>query len=191
MFELRGKTPPGWIDAVLADFTAFLQDHAANERKVSQAALQLAVHHHDLDELVAASIEVADEEFQHFRQVYALLRDAGATLGQDQPDPYMGALRRSIRTRHKDEYLLDRLVLFAIVEARGCERFALVAEHHPDAAMRAFYLDLVRSEARHHGLYLRFARKLFGAETTDRRLDELLDVEANVIEQLPVRAMLH
>lgn len=191
MLALRTPTSPAWIDAVVADFTAFLQDHAANERKVSQAALLLAVHHPELDDLVAATIEVAEEELLHFKQVYLLLRERGASLAQDQPDPYMGALRKLIRTKDVREFLLDRLVLFSIVEARGCERFAIVAEHHPDAAIRAFYLDLVRSEARHHGLYLRLARQLFGEGVADARLDQLLDAEAGIISTLPVRAALH
>ena len=39
MLRLRWQTPPGWFEVVQSDFVAFLQDHAANERKVSQSAL--------------------------------------------------------------------------------------------------------------------------------------------------------
>ena len=37
MLRLRTKTPWEWTDVVLADFDAFLVDHAACERKASQA----------------------------------------------------------------------------------------------------------------------------------------------------------
>ena len=42
MLRLRTKTPWGWTDVVLADFDAFLVDHAACERKAG--ALRAALH---------------------------------------------------------------------------------------------------------------------------------------------------
>lgn len=191
MLHLRFATPPEWAPLAVEQLDTFLQDHAANERKVSQAALSLVVHHPDKNELVAALIDTAEEELQHFRQVWELLVKRGRGLAQDTPDPYMGQLRRSIRTRDVNEYLLDRLVLFAIVEARGCERFALIAEALPEGELQEFYLELVRSEARHHGMYLRLARTYFRESDVEARLDVLLDAEAEVMRNLPLRPHLH
>lgn len=191
MLALRYETPARWTEVVLSDFDPFLQDHAANEYKVSQAALQLVRQHPTKHQLCEALIEVAREELEHFQQVYALLSERGKPLGQDAPDPYMGALRRGIRREHVDPYLLDRLVLFAVVEARGCERLGLLSRALTDPALRAFYTEVTGSEARHRGLYLRLARHYFDEEQVAVRLDALLDLEAKVIAELPLRPALH
>jgi tRNA-(ms[2]io[6]A)-hydroxylase len=192
MLGLRWQTPRAWVDAVLADFVTFLQDHAANERKVSQSALVLATHYPNRADLVDLALEIAEEELAHFRDVWRLLKTRGEPLGPDAPDPYMKALFALMRKRDMDEYLLDRLVLYAIVEARGCERFGLVADALPESdPLKAFYLDLTRSEARHHAHYLRLARAYFPADVVAERLDALLDHEAEIARALPFRPALH
>lgn len=192
MLGLRWHTPRAWVDAVLSDFEAFLQDHAANERKVSQSALVLATHYPNRADIVDLALEIADEELQHFRDVWRILKARGAPLGLDAPDPYMKALFSLMRRRDMDEYLLDRLVLYSIVEARGCERFGMVADALPEEdPLKAFYRDLERSESRHHAHYLRMARNHFPAEVVAARLDELLDAEAEVVASLPFRPALH
>ncbi len=191
MLALRTDTPPAWLEAVNADLTAFLQDHAANERKVVQSALQLAAHYPTRPGLPAAMAELAAEELSHFDAVRALLEARGETLDFDRPDPYISELRGHLRKADANAYLLDRLVLFAIIEARGCERFSILAEGLPDGEIRAFYRDLVRSEARHHALFLRLARSIFDADVVRARVDALLEIEAALVRTLPVRAALH
>lgn len=192
MLRLRHATPAAWFEVVRQDFTTFLQDHAANERKVSQSALVLATHYPERPELIDAALEIADEELAHFRLLWGILKARGATLGFDAPDPYMKAMFAPMRKKLMDEYLLDRLVVYAIVEARGCERFGLVADAlGPDDPLGVVYRDLERSEARHHGHYLRLARLYFPAEVVSARLDELLDHEAQVMASLPLRPALH
>lgn len=184
-------TSTAWVDAVLADLDGFLKDHAANERKASASALTLAVQHPERRPLVDAMVRLAQEELEHFRRVYDLLVARGQTLGQDAPDPYMSAMRRLLRTRDMDEYLLDRLVLFAVVEARACERFVLLAGALPDADLSAFYRQLARGEARHHGLFLRFAHRYAPCRAVQDRLATVLDAEAEIVRGLPIRAVLH
>lgn len=191
MLRLRSDTSPAWVDAVCADLDAFLQDHAANERKVSHSALTLAVQHPTRRPLVDAMIELAREELDHFARVYEHLVARGRTLAQDAPDPYMGALRRLVRTAEVETYLVDRLITFAVVEARACERFALLAAALPDTALRAFYAELTRAEARHHALFLRLAQQYAPREAVALRLDEVLDAEAAIVAALPVRPALH
>lgn len=191
MLRLRSDTSPAWVDAVCADVDAFLQDHAANERKVSHSALTLAVQHPTRKPLVDAMIALAREELGHFAQVYDRLVARGKTLAQDAPDPYMGALHRLVRTGDVDAYLVDRLIAFAVVEARACERFALLARALPDPALRAFYADLTRAEARHHALFLRLAHEYAPSDAVAARLAEVLDAEAAILASLPVRAALH
>jgi tRNA-(ms[2]io[6]A)-hydroxylase len=191
VLDLDYVTPAEWVDAVLADLDSFLRDHAANERKASAAAMRLVVHHHDIPSLVDAMVRLADEEMQHFRQVYAILRERDAGLGQDFPDPYMTRLHGAMRKRVKSEFLLDRLVVFSIIEARGCERFGMLADALEDGRLKRFYADLTRAEARHRGLFVRLARELFDAATVTRRVNELVAVEAEIAASLPLRSVLH
>ena len=190
MLELRTATPAGWIDVVLADFDAFLLDHAACERKASATGMAFVVRYPDRTALLEPMIAFAREELEHFHRVYRLIEERGLTLLGDEPDPYVSALQKWVRGG-RDERLLDRLVLAGVVEARGCERFGLVAERQPDPRLREFYLEITRSEARHAGLFHRLAREYFDEATIQARIDSLLELEAEVIEQLPLRPGLH
>jgi tRNA-(ms[2]io[6]A)-hydroxylase len=191
MLRLRRDTPAEWVDVVNDNLDAFLQDHAANERKVSASAMTLAVHHPDRLELVDALVEASFEEFQHFRLIYKLLVERGVSLGQDTPDPYMGKLRKAIKSPNHERFLLDRLLLFGIVEARGCERFAMLAKGLADPALRRIYADLTQSEARHHAMYLQLAKTYFEETIVSSRADELLEFEASVVAELPLLPRLH
>jgi tRNA-(ms[2]io[6]A)-hydroxylase len=191
MFRLRYDTPPAWGEAIAEDFVAFLRDHGHNERKVAGQALTLAQQYHRHAALVADMIELAQEELGHFKRVHDLLAARGHTIGQDRPDPYAGPLRKLLRKRDANEYLLDRLVVFSVIEARGCERFKIASEVLPEPELRDFYRELFACEARHHGLFLDHARTLFGREAADARMETILDHEAAIVCSLPVRAALH
>jgi tRNA 2-(methylsulfanyl)-N6-isopentenyladenosine37 hydroxylase len=190
ILELRVATRPGWVDAVLADFDAFLIDHAACERKASATGMAFVVRYPDRVALLDPLIAFAREELDHFHRVYRLLEARGVALGPDVPDPYVRGLIARVRTG-RDERLLDRLLVAGVVEARGCERFGMIAKALPAGELADFYADITRSEARHHGLFLRLARAYFDEASIDARLRELLDAEARIVEQLPLRAALH
>lgn len=191
MLRLRTLTTDAWVEAVIGNLDAFLRDHAANERKVSGSALTLAVQYPDRRALVDDMVDLAREELEHFKRVYDVLVARGQTLGHDAPDPYMGAMRKVLRKRDVEEYLLDRLIVFGVVEARACERFARLARALPDARLRRFYGDLARAEARHHGRFLRLAHRSACCSVVAARLAAVLDAEAEIVVRLPVRAALH
>jgi tRNA-(ms[2]io[6]A)-hydroxylase len=191
MLRLRYQTPAQWTGIALDDLGAFLQDHAANERKAAASAVTLAVHYPERRVLVDAMVDLAREELEHFKRVYDVLVARGETLGQDAPDPYMGQLRRVLRKRRVDEYLLDRLLAFAVIEARGCERFAMLADALEAGALQDFYIELTRAEARHHGLFVRIAETYFATGMVAARLEEILDHEAEIVRGLPLRPTLH
>jgi tRNA-(ms[2]io[6]A)-hydroxylase len=191
MLRLRTDTSDAWVEAVAANIDAFLADHAANERKVSGSAMRLAVQYPERRPLVDAMVGLAREELDHFVRVYELLVARGAGLVQDVPDPYMGAMRALMRKRDIEEYLVDRLIVFGVVEARACERFTLLGRTLPDPALRDFYRRLARAEARHHGLFLRLAHRYAPCRAVVDRLNEMLDAEAEIVASLPIRAALH
>jgi len=191
MIELRWATPAAWLDVVVENFDEFLQDHAANERKVSASALTLSVQYPERPELVGPMIDVAREELDHFKLLYDLLISRGRGLAQDAPDPYMGELRRWIRRANRDDFLLDRLLLFSVIEARGYERFCILAAGLPDPSLRGLYERLSRAEARHQVLFLELARRMFSRDASQARLETILHHEAEVMRRQPLRPALH
>ena len=191
MLKLRYDTPLEWVRIVENNMNKFLKDHAHSERKVAAAALTLVAHQPQRPELVNALVDLAREELSHFREVLNRLEQEGQWLTKDEPDAYMTALHKMIRRGDTDHYFLDRLLVFGLVEARGCERFYLLGKHLPEGAWKDFYAGLAKAEARHHGLFLRLARSYFSEEEVLARVDELLDSEAKLVESLPLRPALH
>jgi tRNA-(ms[2]io[6]A)-hydroxylase len=187
---LRRPTSPGWTAAALGDLDAFLLDHAGCERKASASALAMVSHYPDRAELVDALIGLAREELDHFHRVYGWIARRGLRLAPDTRNPYMGRLAAEFR-EGSDGYFLDRLLAAGIAEARGCERFALLGAALPSGELADFYRELARAEVRHQELYLELARRYFPTTDVDRRLDELLDAEAKIVAELPVRAALY
>jgi tRNA-(ms[2]io[6]A)-hydroxylase len=188
--RLSDPTPPSWIEAVLGDFDAFLLDHAACERKASASALAFVAHYPDRPDLVDRCIGLAREELEHFHRVYGKIAERGLRLAPDTRSEYAGRLSRHFR-QGSDAYFLDRLLTAAVVEARGCERFGLVAAALPAGAMKDFYREIARSEVRHHELYRDLARIYFDDAAVEERLAEILEIESGVMRELPVRAALY
>jgi len=192
MFDLKYETPPSWTDYILDHFDDFLLDHAACERKASASAMAFVVRYPDHPEIVETMIEVAQEELSHFAQLTKIVHMKGLQHSPDQKDQYVNSLIRLARSKGQ-ERLLDRLLLFSIIEGRGCERFMLLAKalENRDAELSSLYRDLVRSEARHHAVGVHLARQLFPEAEWKERLDFLLLQEAKIVSELPLKAALH
>ncbi|MGI1678828.1 MAG: tRNA-(ms[2]io[6]A)-hydroxylase [Cellvibrionaceae bacterium] len=187
---LRFSTPNQWTETVLKNFDTFLNDHAAAEKKASGMAVSMLSHYPDREELVKAMIDLSIEEMTHFRDVVRLMMKRGLILGPDEKDPYVNQFRKHLR-KESGEYFLDRLLTGGIIEARGCERFALIGENHTDPTLARFYTTLASSEARHANQFIELAELYFKNDTINTRLDELLDIEAKIVTELPFRAALH
>lgn len=190
MFELKYKTPFSWTEAVLADFDAFLQDHAAAEKKASGMAVSMLSHYPDRKTLVRAMTDLAIEELIHFKQVIKLLQARDVQLANDEKDMYIKQIR-SIFRNGKDVFFLDRLLVAGVIEARGHERFSLVAEALPAGKEKDFYVSIAKSEEKHKNLFVELAYEYFDKEEVDQRLEEILVEEARICEALPFRAALH
>jgi tRNA-(ms[2]io[6]A)-hydroxylase len=188
--ELRWATTEEWTECIVGHMDRFLPDHAAAEKKASGMAMAMVSHYPDRRELVSAMVDLAIEELNHFRAVVALMQSRGIALGPDEKDPYVNALRSLIR-HGRDAFFLDRLLIAGIVEARGAERFGLLAQHLPEGELRRFYQTITRSEVEHQDLFLRLARQYFDPDEVTPRLAELLDAEAGIAAALPIRPALH
>lgn len=190
MFKLRFDTPAAWTQAVMNDFDRFLQDHAAAEKKASGMALSMLSHYSDKRKLVRAMTDLALEEMIHFKQVMKLILDRGITIGKDGKDLYVKGLRELFRNG-TEEFFLDRLLVGAVIEARGYERFSLVAAALSEGKEKEFYQTIARSEEKHAFLFVELAYEYFEKNVVDARLDEILDKEAQICANLPIQAALH
>jgi len=190
MYQLRYATNPAWTAAVLADFDAFLIDHAAAEKKASGMAVSMLSHYPDKPAIVRAMVDLSIEEMAHFREVVKILLERGLQLAPDTRDAYVNQLRQLTR-RGTEFYLLDRLLLGSIIEARGCERFGLIAEALPVGEMKNFYRAITDSESQHQSLFIDLARLYFPESEINARTDQLLDAEAEIVSGLPLIAALH
>ncbi len=188
--ELRVSTAPGWVKAVLRDFDAFLLDHANCERKASAFAMSLVAKYPDRTRLIGTLIDLAREELEHFRQVYALLEQRGLTLRRDEPDPYVQRLLAHAR-HGRDERLIDRMLISSVVETRGAERFRILAEKIDDEKLRTFYGRLWKSETRHAHQFAQLLVCEFEEDIVYPRLEELLEIEADILPTLKLRPALH
>ncbi len=190
MIELKYRTPRAWAECVVNDMDRFLPDHAAAEKKASSMAMTMVSHYPDRPELVAAMVDLAIEELNHFRAVVKLMQERGLHLLPDEKDPYVNGLRKSIRTG-KELFFMDRLLVAGVIEARGAERFGLVADALPDGRLRRFYRSIAQSEVGHESLFIDLAERYFDPGETRPRLHELLETEAGIISALPFRPALH
>lgn len=183
-------TNPNWIQAVLSDFDSFLQDHAAAEKKASGMALSMLSHYPDRILLVTKMTDLAIEELIHYREVLRWIHSRGLVTASDTKDPYVLGLRQVIR-KETNSYLLDRLLTASVIEARGAERFALIADAIERPPLKNFYKSLAKSEARHYRLFLELAEEYFDSSVIELRWKEILNIEAEVVSKLPIRAALH
>lgn len=188
--KLGYPTPDEWTNTVLADFDAFLLDHAAAEKKAAGMAISMLSHYPDRVKLVSAMADLAVEEMNHYREVVKIIHSRGNITSKDEKDPYVNQFRQSLR-KSSDEYFLDRLLIGGIIEARGAERFGLIAEALPQGPLKDFYTAIANSEARHLDLMVELAYLYFDNSLVNQRLADLIAIEANIVKQLPFRAALH
>ncbi len=190
MFSLRATSPAAWLAAVLANLDQFLLDHAAAEKKASGMAVSMLSHYPDRQALVTAMADLAIEEMVHFREVVKLLHARGLQTGSDDKDPYVNQMR-GLHRKGSDAYLMDRLLVAGIIEARGHERFGMLAEALPPGDLQQFYSSIARSEARHKDLFIELAHQYFPESLVNARLNDMLDAEAMIMLDLPIRPALH
>lgn len=188
--ELRYSTPAAWTATVMDNFDDFLLDHAAAEKKASGMALSMIAHYPDRERIVESMAELAVEELTHYREVIRIIQQRKLQLTADTKDGYVLAMRDLIR-QGPEPYFLDRLLTSGVIEARGCERFGLVAEALPGGSLKTFYQAITRSEARHYALFIELAELYFDNREVEERLHQVLRQEAEIAAALDIRSQLH
>ena len=188
---LQAKTPENWAQGVLDNFDLFLLDHASCERKAASLALSFAVKYPDRTALIDPLIGLAIEELRHYREVHKIVLERKIPpASKDEKDFYVNNLLGKLR-HGRNERLLDRLLMSSLVEARGEERFTLIAEALTDPFFKEFYTRLANEEAGHHRLFLKLAGHYFSEEEISSRLKELAKFEAESMLATPFSYRLH
>jgi tRNA-(ms[2]io[6]A)-hydroxylase len=175
---LKAATPRAWVDAALEDLPTLLVDHANCEKKAASTAMALIFAYPEDRVLSVALSRLAREELKHFEQVDRLMKRLDVPYQRMKPGRYASELRKLVRT-HEPKRKLDLMIVHALIEARSCERFRLLAKRLPES-VRDLYEQLERSEARHFELYLNFAEREFPAEEIAARLDLIAVREAEL-----------
>src|SRR5688500_18998360 len=128
---LRCVTPPAWARQVLREPLALLNDHAHLEKKAATNALELLnrwPEPNPPENWVSAMTAVARDEVEHLAVVSRILARRGGKLTKSHANPYASALHKLVRKGTGPAELVDRLMISALIEARSCERFALLGE---------------------------------------------------------------
>lgn len=190
MLSLKTATSPRWLAAVEANLDEVLLDHAHCEKKAAGTAMNMIFAYVDRVELVKALSAIVVEELEHFKLVIDLLEARGVRFRRLKPSNYGGQLAALVRT-HEPAKAVDRLLVAGLIEARSCERFAILKDELTDRSLAAFYQNLFESEARHHASYVQLARLFADEAEVDRRLDELAIAEAEIIGRGDVLPRMH
>ncbi len=192
MLHLASTTDPEWAPRALASLDEVLLDHAHLEKKAAGAAINLLFRYPEHLALQAPLSQLAREELLHFEGVLAHLARRGVPFARQKPGRYPGLLHSVIRSdpRH---HLVDSLLVDAVIEARSCERFGLLADalEPVDAALCAYYRSLLAVEARHHRDYLELAESFRPSDEVRARLEEIALHEAKVLADNPPEPRLH
>ncbi|MBS1118380.1 MAG: tRNA--hydroxylase [Deltaproteobacteria bacterium] len=180
---------PRWIAIALADLEAVHADHLHCERKAAQSALSLIRSYPDRADLVTAMARLAHDETRHVVQVAQLMSRRGQAASYDHGDDYAAALRKHIRVREPDR-LLDRLLVFAVIEGRSAERLGLLAESLEDPKSRELYASLTTAEVRHRDVFLSLARDA-APDAWRARAAELAAIETEILAHRTIVARIH
>jgi len=180
VLNLASKTDPRWVETALSDLDELLLDHAHCERKAAGMALRLMFRYPDQPFLHDPLSRLAREELGHYEEVLRAMAARGGSMRRQRPSPYAGRLYHCVRSA-EPERLLDTLLACALIEARSCERFQLLADAVDDPKLSALYTGLLASEARHHGSYLELAVQASDGGSAQARLRELAECEAEII----------
>lgn len=174
-------TPTAWIEVAVEQTADLLVDHANCELKAASTALGLIYRYPERSAFCARLSRLAREELRHFERVRKLMQQLSIPFEKLSASRYANGLREGMRT-DEPYRLLDSLIIAALIEARSCERFAVLAPHLK-SPLQNFYTGLLASEARHFENYLGFAKSecAISNQEFESRLDELKATEAALV----------
>lgn len=186
---LKLPSDPRWVDIASKRIEDILIDHAYCEQKAASSCISLIVTYPDKSELVDVLTPVVAEEWSHFERVIEELRKRGHVLGRQRKDEYVAELNKVIKKGgSREQQLVEKLLMNALIEARSCERFKLLSQEIADEGLRKFYYELMISEASHYHNFIELAECYMPQQEVRYRWNELLTEEAKIMKRLEPRA---
>jgi len=181
---LRAPTPAAWVAEACATPQILLIDHANCEKKAASTALSLMFAYAEDLLLTDRMSRLAREELRHYEQVAKLISALGLIPQRLAPGRYATTLRRLV-ARAEPQREVDLMLCGALIEARSCERFAVLAPAIGGAAGELF-AGLHAAEARHYRVYLELAKRAAARADIDMvsRLEEFALLEAQLTTQV-------
>ncbi len=185
---LQLPTDPRWVDLAAISLEEILTDHAYCEQKAATSCISLIQRYPDKHKLVEELSPIVTEEWGHFRLVYSELMKRNLKLGKQRKDLYVNKLMEfQVKGAGEEDILLDRLLIFALIEARSCERFKRLSEGLENEYLQHFYRRFMESEAGHYHLFIELAETYVDKQKVRQRWKEWLDFEGEMIGTLEVR----
>lgn len=195
MLGLKLPTDPRWVNIVEKNIGEILTDHAYCEQKAASNAISIIVKFPEYPDVVTEMTKLCQEEMEHFGMVHEKILERGLELGAERKDAYVNDLAEYLKKAFPGEarhsYFVNRMLFSAMIEARSCERFRLLAEEINDAGLREFYRSLMESEARHYTTFLGFARKYSKGIDVDSRWKQFLEFEATLMDKYGKQETIH
>lgn len=188
MLHLKLPTDPRWVNIAGMNIEEILVDHAYCEQKAASSCISLIINFHEFNDLVDMLTPVVAEEWSHFERVMDQIRKRGYTFGKPRKDEYVVKLLEFVRKGgSRVDQLIEHLLMNALIEARSCERFKILSKNLSDQELKNFYYELMVSEAGHYVNFIDLARKLKDEEKVNKRWEEWLSYESEVINNLKIR----
>ena len=188
MLGLKLPTDPRWVNLAEKTLEEILTDHAYCEQKAATSCISLIQAYPEREALVRELAPIVTEEWGHFRMVLRELDKRGLKLGRQRKDEYVNQLLAfQQKGGSRDDRLLERLLICALIEARSCERFRLLSLYIEDDALKTFYHKFMVSEAGHYRLFIDLAKQYFDEARVKQRWQEYLDREAEIMKSLELR----
>ena len=185
---LHLPTDPRWVDLAHISLEEILTDHAYCEQKAATSCISLIQRYPDKEKLVIDLAPIVTEEWGHFRLVLAELQKRNLKLGKQRKDEYVNKLMTFQKKDGSDEdRFLDKVLIFALIEARSCERFKRLSEGLNDKYLNNFYRRFMESEAGHYSLFIDLAENYIEKNKVRQRWQQWLEYESGVMKDLEVR----
>jgi len=185
---LELPTDPRWVDIAEKNIGDILTDHAYCEQKAATSCISMIVQFFDKEKLVEMLTPLVTEEWDHFSRVLAEMKKRKLPLGPPRRDDYVDELNKLMKKGgNREQQLVEKLLLNALIEARSCERFRLLWKEIRDEELRQFYYELMVSEAGHYKNFLALAKEYHDPKEVHQRWHEWLTQEAEIVKNLQVR----
>jgi tRNA-(ms[2]io[6]A)-hydroxylase len=185
---LELPTDPRWVNIAEKKIEDILVDHAYCEQKAASSCISLIIVYPDKERVVEVLTPVVAEEWSHFERVLHELKRRGLKLGPQRKDEYVEKIQKIVKKGgSREQQLVEKLLLNALIEARSCERFRLLWKEINDAELSKFYYELMVSEAGHYKNFLSLAKEYLNPTQVEKRWREFLVEESEIIRNLDVR----